>query len=280
MEIREKKNFGSIFILLSAIFFATGGVLIKSISWSSVSINGSRCVFAFLVMLVYMKCMGHKFVFNKTVLLGALANFGMCLTFVSANKLTTAANAIVLQFTMPAFIIIFLRIFWKQKADKSSIITVIVSFAGMLCFFYESLSTGGMIGNILAVVSGLLYAIVFLIKKMPNSDFESSVMISYVLSFLVCIPFMLKETDFGPANLLGITVLGLVQLGLSYICLTKGLSTVQPVAASLISMIEPVLNPIMVALVFKETIGPISFIGALIVLGSATVYNVLQAKKS
>jgi len=274
------KKSGVISILLSAICFAVGGVLIKSVNWGSFSINGGRCIFAFIVMLIYMKATKHKFVMNKEVILGALANFGMCLTFVAANKLTTAANAIVLQFTMPAFVIIFLMLFWKKKPEKIEIITVCISFLGMLCFFYESLSAGGMLGNIIAVISGALYAVVFLLKKIPGADFESSVLVSHVISVIVGLPFIIRETDFGYSNILWIALLGIVQLGAAYVFLTRGLSTVPPVAASLISMIEPILNPILVAIVCGEMIGPISLIGALIVLGSATVYNVVEAKKS
>lgn len=278
--MKKKVNLGVLYVVLSAICFATGGVLIKSVSWSSVCINGVRCLFALPMMLGFMKITRHKFVFNKAVLFGAVANLAMSLTFVSATKLTTAANAIVLQFTMPAFLIVFLLLFWKQKPDALQLITVFASFVGILFFFYESLSGGGMLGNILAVISGAFYAVVFLLKKIPDADFESSVVLSYIASFLICIPFLFRETDFGAGNLLGVLALGIVQIGCAYIFLTLGLSSVQPVAASLISMIEPVLNPIMVALVLGETIGWISLCGAVIVLGSATVYNVINARRS
>lgn len=268
------KKSGYLYIILSAIFFATGGLLIKMNTWSSLSINGVRSILAFFVLFLYLKKRRHKFIWNVQVLIGALANLGMSLFFVMANKLTTAANAIVLQFTMPIYIIFFLWIFWKQKPDKISVITVFCSFVGICFFFMEKLTPTGFAGNILALLSGVLYAFVFLIKKIPNADFESSALVSFLLSTVIAIPSFLQETDFGTLNWISIFLLGIVQMGLSYICLAKGLDFVPPLAASLISMIEPVLNPVLVAVVYHEMIPVTGFIGCIIVLGSATLYNV------
>ena len=273
-------NKGTVFVLLSAIFFATGGLLIKLNTWSSYSINGVRCLFAFMVMAVYMKVIHHKFVVNLPVLFTAVANYGMALTFVMANKMTTAANAIVLQFTMPIFIILMLWVFWKKKPDRAAVAACLVSFFGILCFFYESLSAGGMAGNLMAVFSGFLYAIVFVSKKIKGSDFESSVLISFLNSFFSAIPSIVKEPEIMGMNLFLCMLLGVCQMGLAFICLAKGLETVQPVTASLISMIEPILNPILVALVCGEKIGIIALIGAVIVLGSALFYNIHDARST
>jgi len=269
---------GYLFILLSAVFFALGGVLIKTNTWSPMTINGFRGIVAFFIILIDMKLRNHKFVLNKQVIFGALANFTMSSLFVIANKMTTAANAIVLQFTMPIFIIIFLWIFWKQRPEKISVITIAVSFMGMIFFFMGQLSMTGMIGNVVAILSGLFYAVVLLIKKIPNSDFESSVLISFAICFIVGIPFYINEASYPVSNYVLVVALGVFQLGCAYICLNRGLNTVPPIAASLISMIEPVLNPILVAIFYKEFIGYHEIIGSLIVLGAAIVYNIVSIK--
>lgn len=271
-------NKGYLFVLLSALCFATGGILIKINSWSSMTINGIRCIFALMVFYPYFKSVGHQFKINKTIILGAIANTGMCVTFVTANKMTTAANAIVLQFTLPIYIILLLWIFWKKKPDRVSVLTASLSFIGILCFFFDHLSMTGMIGNILALVSGFLYAIVFLIKKMPNADFESSAVLSFAINFVIGLPFFLREGSYSATNIVSVILLGIVQIGLAYVFLAKGLDTVPPMAASLISMAEPVINPILVAVFFHETIGWISLIGAVIVLGSATYYSLYTSK--
>ncbi|MCR5272684.1 MAG: DMT family transporter [Lachnospiraceae bacterium] len=273
----SEKSKGYIYILLSAVCFSLGGILIKLNSWSGISISGARCLFSFLVMLIYLKAINHKIVFNKQVLLGAVVNAGMSTVFVIANKLTAAANVIILQFTMPIYIVLFLWIFWKQKPKKEAVLTCIAAFIGILFFFCESISAGGMLGNILAIVSGILYAIVFLIKKIPGSDFESSALFSFLLSFVIALPFIANETDYSCVNIVTIILLGVVQIGLAYIFLGLGLDYVPPVGAALLSMIEPVLNPVIVAIFYGETIGTMGLIGALIVIASGTVYNVITA---
>lgn len=278
-QVVKKQKQGYIFIILSAVFFSIGGLLIKMNTWHSVSISGVRGIFAFLVVAFYMRMKKHRFVLNWPVVGGALANFGMGITFVMANKLTTAANAIVLQFTLPIYLILFLWIFWKKKPDRNSCITVLVAMVGICFFFSEKLSISGMWGNVLALCSGMLYAVVFLIKRIPKADFESSALISFGLSIVVAIPFLVKETNYGVMNWVTIILLGVVQFGMAYVCLSEGLDVVPPVAASLISMVEPILNPILVAFFYGEYIGTSEMIGAVIVLGAATFYNVIEAKK-
>ena len=264
---------GFIYTALSAVCFATGGLLIKLNTWSSMSINGMRSFFAFFIFLLYMKLTKHQFKFNWKVLLGVVANSMMGITFIMANKMTTAANAIVLQFTLPIYIMLLAWIFLKKKPDKVSVISGMISLVGIMFFFFESLSLGGMTGNVLALVSGFFYAIVFLIKQIPDSDFESSAIISFVLNFVIGIPFILQETDWGIMNMSTGVLQGVVQIGLAYIFLNVALDKVPPVGASLISMIEPILNPVLVAIFYGEKIGKISFVGAIIVLASALFYN-------
>ena len=264
---------GFIYTALSAVCFATGGLLIKLNTWSSMSINGMRSFFAFFIFLLYMTLTKHQFKFNWKVLLGVVANSMMGITFIMANKMTTAANAIVLQFTLPIYIMLLAWIFQKKKPDKVSVISGMISLVGIMFFFFESLSLGGMTGNVLALVSGFFYAIVFMIKQIPDSDFESSAIISFVLNFVIGIPFILQETDWGIMNMSTGVLQGVVQIGLAYIFLNVALDKVPPVGASLISMIEPILNPVLVAIFYGEKIGKISFVGAIIVLASALFYN-------
>lgn len=278
MNTRRMKNPGTYYIFASAVFFSLAGVLIKMISWSSLSINGMRNLFAFIIMAIYIKKKHHKLVINKVVLMGAVCNLFMNLTFAMATKLTSAANAIVLQFTEPIFLILFLWFFWKHKPDKKAVISCILVFGGILCFFFDKISLSGQIGNLLAILSGALYAFVFLIKKMKNSDFESSILISQLTSVLVFMPWYFTEAEYPLKNFILVAVLGIVQMGLAYVLLAKGLEMVSPVAASLTSTIEPILNPIWVAIFYGEFISPVAIIGAVIVILSSTTYNVLSAK--
>ena len=277
-QLDKSSLLGTIYVLLSAICFSTGGVLIKSIPWNSFSISLARSVLSLIVIILYQKSQGRKFVFNKMVLFGAMCNCIMAVTFVMATKMTTAANAIVLQFTEPVFLILIVWLVYKQKPKKDAVLTCLLVLLGIVCFFFESLSAGGMAGNLLAILSGFSYAGVFLIKKFPGGDFESSLIVSHVISILIGSPFFMKETVFTPTVWVYVVALGIVQFGLSYIFLSKGLDRVSPVTASLTSTIEPILNPVLVAIFCGETIGSLSIVGAVLVIGSATVYNLKQAR--
>jgi drug/metabolite transporter (DMT)-like permease len=278
MNSKTNRNPGNLYIIISAVCFSLAGILMKLIPWSSLTINGVRNIFAFFVMFIYLKKIHHKFVINKVVILGTVFNLFMNLTFAMATKMTSAANAIVLQFTEPIFLILLLMVLWKQKPDKKAVVTSVLVFIGILCFFFDKLSADGQAGNILAIVSGILYAFVFLIKKMKNADFESSILISQFVSFIIFMPWYFKETDYAPINFLLVIILGVVQMGLGYVFLAKGLEKVTPVAASLTSTLEPILNPIWVAVFYGEMIHSIAIIGAFIVLVSSTYYNVISAK--
>lgn len=270
---------GTLYVLLSAICFSTGGVLIKLIPWSSVSIQGIRSIFSTAVIGGYLLFHHRKFVCNKAVVFGAVCNTVMAFSFVAATKLTSAANAIVLQFTEPVFVILLLWLLYKKKPGKDAILACVIVFSGILCFFFESLSSGGLLGDFLAVLSGFSYALVMLMKKFPEADFESSLLLSNLFSVVVGIPAYVKETEFSMEIWFFMVLLGVIQFGVSYIFLSKGLDKVSPVAASLTSTIEPILNPLLVAVFCGETVGRTAFLGALLVVGGATVYNLRQAAK-
>lgn len=269
---------GLAYVLISAVCFSLAGVLIKVIPWNPISINGARCIFAIIPMYLYLRATGRRFHVNKQIIGGAVLDFAMLETFVIANKLTTAANAIVLQFTEPIWVILLAWIIFRSRPRRSAVVASFVVIAGIACFFYDSLNAGGMLGNVLAIVSGVAYAGVFLLKESPKCDFECAAILGFAACFVVGIPFYPQETLFTPEILVTIVVLGVVQLGFAYFFLSKGLDVVSPVTASLISTIEPLLNPILVAIVVGETIGPISIFGAVLVIGAATAYNVYAAR--
>lgn len=269
---------GLAYVLISALCFSLAGVLIKIVPWNPVSINGARCIFAIIPMYLYLRATGRRFHVNKQIIGGAALDFAMLETFVIANKLTTAANAIVLQFTEPVWVILLAWIIFRSRPRASAVAASIVVIAGIVCFFLDSLSAGGVLGNILAIVSGLAYAGVFLLKESPKCDFECAAILGFAACFVVGIPFYAQETVFSLDILLAIMALGIAQLGLAYFFLSKGLDVVSPVTASLTSTIEPLLNPILVAIVVGETIGPASIFGAVLVIGAATAYNVYAAR--
>lgn len=275
---RGSRAIGYVYVLISAICFALAGVLIKVIDWNALSISGARSFFAAVVLYVYLRAQGKHLVLNGPTATGALINFVMLQTFVVANKMTTAANAIVLQFTMPVWLILIMWVFMHERPRRAAIGACVVIIVGIACFFFDDLSPDGLVGNVLAVVSGMAYAGVFLLKRMPGCDFESAAILSFLACAVCGVPTLLQETVFTVPTIVAVVLLGVVQVGFAYLFLSKGLDLVSPVAAALLSTIEPILNPIIVAFVIGEMIGPLSFVGAVLVIGGATIYNVYDAR--
>jgi len=195
-----------------------------------------------------------------------------------ANKMTTAANTIVLQFTAPIFVMLFSALFFRRKPTKLDVGACAVVFGGIVFFFVDSLSMGGGLGNMLALISGVSYAGVFMLNDMPNGDAISSVFWGDVISAVTGLPFLLRETDFSLTPVVSLLVLGVFQVAVAYILLTIGLKTTPSVTASLVSGIEPVLNPILVAVFYGETMGGMALVGAAIVICGVVGYNVLRQR--
>lgn len=269
---------GTLYVFLSAALYSIGGLCIKFINWNGVAINGARTAIALVVIGLYLMVTKHKLKLNRWVVLGALAVCGTNTLYAVANKLTTAANTIVLQFTAPIFVIVLSMLFFRKRPKRLDVLACVLVLGGVLLFFVESLSTGGMLGNALALLSGVTYAGVFMLGDLPDGDPISSVFWGDVLSAVIGLPFVLTQPRLDPKGIIALVVLGVFQVALAYILLTEGLKTTPPVTASLVSGIEPVLNPVLVAVFYHETIGPLSLVGAVIVVGSIVLYNILLAR--
>ena len=272
--MEERK--GLLCVFCAAVLYSIGGLCIKVIPWNGMSINGARTAIALVVIGGYLLAARHPLRFNRWILVGALCVFGTNALFSLANKLTTAANAIVLQFTAPIFVILASALFWRKRPQKLDVAACVVVLGGVLFFFADSLSQGGGLGNVLALISGISYAGVFLMNELPDGDGISSVFWGDVLSAATGLPFLLQEEPLSPTALGSLLVLGVFQVALAYILMMNGLKTTPPVTASLVSGIEPVLNPILVALFYHEGIGPFALAGAVIVVAGVVGYNVLR----
>ena len=275
---RRQERIGLVCIFMSAVLFSIGGLFIKNVPWSSFAVNGGRSLISTIMIGVYIIVTKHKLRFNFPIFVGAISSAATSTLYAFANKLTTAANAIVLQFTAPVFIILLMWMIFGEKPKKLDIITCILVFSGIACFFIDSLSAGGMLGNLLAVISGVSYAGVFMMNSSKKADPLSSVFFGHMTCALMGAPFILFEDTFTVSAVGSVIILGIFQLGTAYLLLSYGIKFVTPVAASLISGIEPILNPVWVAIFNGEMISPLSLVGAVIVIASIVSYNVIKAK--
>ncbi len=270
---------GTLFVFLAAVLYSIGGLCIKVIPWNGLSINSARNIVALVVVGGYIALSRHGLRLNRWIALGALSVCGTNVLYSVANKLTTAANTIVLQFTAPIFVILLGMVFWKKRPEKLDLIACGLVLAGVVCFFVDSLEMGGMLGNVLALLSGLTYAGVFLLNDLPDADPICSVFWGDALSVIIGFPFLLRETEFTALAITSVVILGAFQVGVAYVLMCIGLKTTPAVTASLISGIEPVLNPVLVALFYREQVGPMAMVGAVIVILSVVGYNVVKGRK-
>jgi drug/metabolite transporter (DMT)-like permease len=277
-NLKQSKLYGPLMMLGAAVLFATGGLLCKINPWSAFSINCWRNIIGGLLIGAYLIATHHKLRFNFTILMGAICMFGVTTLFVLANKMTTAANAIVLQYTAPVWIVVLMAIFFHVKPSRLDIGAICVVFVGILCFFLESLSTsGGLAGNLIAVAAGLFYAVVFLLNSFPKGDALSSMFYGQFFGGLLLLPFGLQETNLSLLPVTSVVLMGLFQVGLAYILFNLGTEKTPPVTASLIAGVEPILNPILVAIFWGESIGPVSLLGAAIVILGILGYQIKKA---
>ncbi|MBR4163046.1 MAG: EamA family transporter, partial [Solobacterium sp.] len=241
------------------------------------AINGARNLIACIVIGIYLLVIKHKLKMNPTVLLGAVSMAGVTTMYAIANKLTTAGNTIILQYTAPVWIMVMMYLFFHQKPNKTGIISIVIVFAGILCFFFEGLSTGKWLGDLVALLSGVFYAGVFMLNSFEKGDALSSVFFGQLLCGIFLTPLVRYETDFSASVLLSVFFLGAVQVGLAYIFFTTGTKIMDPLTASIINALEPILNPVLVAIFYGERLGKLSLIGAAVVLLGILYYNIKEA---
>ena len=268
---------GTSMMLAASLCFSTGGLLMKIIPWNPLAINGARNLIACIVIGIYILATHHRLKFNRTVLVGAISMAGVTTLYSIANKLTTAGNTIILQYTAPIWIVILMFIIFGQKPSKTALVSILIVFAGILCFFFEGLSTGKWLGDLLALLSGIFYAGVFMLNSFEEGDALSSVFFGQLACGVLLFPLVLRETVFTAPVLLSVFALGAVQVGLAYIFFTTGTKYTDPVTASIINALEPILNPILVAVFYGEMLGRLSLVGAAIVLCGILYYNIMQS---
>ena len=265
---------------ICACMWSLGGIFIKLVSWSSFLIAGGRSILAALVMYIFMRYSKVKINVCKYSIGAAICLCGVLVCFVTANKLTTAANAIVLQYTAPIFILIISILFLHHKIHKKEVFTVLVTTIGIVFFFFDELSPGNIAGNLLAILAGLFLAVMFMLIGFGGGEDDSirlsSILFGHILTALVGVPVgILGTASYEPREFIFIVILGVVQLGIPYVLYALASRDCSPLACSLIGMIEPILNPVWVLIFAGEMPGFYALIGGIIVIAAVTVWCII-----
>nr|AGO88029.1 DUF6 transmembrane protein [uncultured bacterium 122006-I05] len=273
-----KSSLPYLMLVITALLWSTGGFLVKGIQWHPVAITGMRSLIAAAVILIAIR--KPKLTWSLPQLGGAVCYAGTVILYVIANKLTTAANAVLLMYTAPIYVIIFGPWFLKEKASRRDWLAVGAVMVGIVIFFMDKLSPEGFLGNMLAVLSGVSFAwmTLFLRKQKRGSPVES-VFLGNLLAAVIGLPFFLREELPEINGILMLIALGTFQLGFSYVLYTKAIQKVRAFEAVLITMLEPVLNPVWVFLLLGEVPGNWALAGGTIVMATVVLHGLAASRK-
>jgi drug/metabolite transporter (DMT)-like permease len=269
MDSVSERRKALVYLMLAAVLWSTSGVLVKMLDMQPVAILAGRSLFSGLVFLVYLRRIPTKF--TRWKILAAAGSILTQFLFVTSTKLTTAANAIFLQYTAPVYVVLLAFWFLREKPSRTDWLSMLVIFAGMFLFFGDKLSTDGFYGNILAVLSGVTSAVMVVsFRAQKDGAPAESALIASLFMAIFGFPSLIKET-WTVTNWLIIAYLGLFQIGLAFVFFTIGIKHIPALEANLVGTLEPVLNPVWVFLFLGERMGIYALLGGLVVLGGVAL---------
>jgi len=254
-------------LVLAALCWSLGGLLIKAIDWPPLAIAGGRGVLAAVFLLLTNRRL--KFTFSRLQVFAAFAYAGCTVFFVLANKFTTAANAILLQYTAPVWIALLGAWFLGEPTTRRDWTIVAVVFAGMTLFFADGLALSGMLGNIFGILSGVCFAAMTIsLRRQKAGSPVESIILGNLIAFVIGVPFMIGVPLPSPVGLGALAALGVIQLGCSYWLYARAIRHVTALEAVIIPVFEPILNPVWVFLVRGEQPARWALLGGIIVIGA------------
>ena len=277
---RDLRN-AALFVAGAAILWSTGGLFIKLAPMPAIAVACGRSLVAAVFYLIVLRPNLRAARFST-----ALAYAGCIVTFVTATRLTTAANAIFLQYTGPAYVLLLSPLILKEAFRRIDGVCVLLSLAGMSLFFVGKVEAGQALGNGLGIVSGVFFALTVVFLRRDSRKGGDTALPSTALGNLIAaavtLPFALQALpQMTSARCAGVLLyLGIVQLGVAYVLFIRGVRKVPAAEASLISMLEPVLNPVWVLLGTGERPGPWALMGGAIVIAAVVVRTLAPAERA
>ncbi len=268
----------ALLVALAGVVWSFAGVLGKFAPWNAFSLAGLR---AFMAM-IFFGLMRRDFRPVNTLpnWLGGVGAIATGVLFMLANKLTSAANAIVLQYAMTAVVIAVEALFFRVRPKKIDIAAACTVMIGVVLCFWQGLGKGSLLGDTLALLSAFTYSLVFLAARMPGIDVKGYVYQGNLLGclLLLAMPFDPGVASGGVTGWLVAIAMG-VCLTLGYLCFVRGMEMgISATVAAVVSNVEPVLNPTWVFLVLGENPGALTMVGALVVLGAVTAYSIINMR--
>ncbi len=276
----SNKSAGILAMASTAFLWSIAGLFIKVIDWNPIAIAGMRSLIASIVILIYLKRPAIHLSFPQIA--AAIANAATMLLFVSANKTTTAANAIILQYIAPVSTALIGALLLKERTRIEHLAAIPVVAAGMIIMFFDELGGGRFFGNVLAVMSAITFGFYFVFMRMQKDGSPlESILLSHWLTAGICviISLFLPLPQVTAKSLIAIAVLGIVQIGFSSILFAFAIKRISAVSAILIAVIEPVFNPMWVFFAIGEAPGANALIGGGIIVLAVTIASVINAHR-
>ncbi len=268
---------------MAALLWSTGGLFIKATSLNAYELSFGRSLLAALTVAFFTRREG--FGLNAVAVLASLLYTALLLLFVIATKLTTAANAIFLQYTAPVYVLLLEPIFYKERFRPRDLLTVVVCLAGMSLFFVGKLRPEDVSGNLAALCSGLCFAFYFLLLRHPRAqrvNRASSVIYGNLLVVVITAPFGLAALkEIGARDAGSVVFLGVFQIGVAYTLFTLGMARgVRSLDASIVCYIEPLLNPVWVFLVLGERPSGWALVGGAVIIAAVVAHTIQSARSA
>jgi drug/metabolite transporter (DMT)-like permease len=271
-----------LFVFVAALLWSTGGLFIKWTTISALQVTFWRSLLALITVAFFTRRQGWRI--NRITVVTSLLYAVLLVLFVVATKMTTAANAIFLQYTAPIYIMIFEPLLFKERFQRSDLITVLICMGGMSLFFVGQLDTKDLVGNLVALCSGLCMGFYFLLLRHPKSqevNRAASVIYGNLLLVILTLPFGWASLSVM-TNWDAITVgyLGVVQIGVAYTLFTLGMARgVRSLDAGIVGYIEPVLNPVWVFLFIGERPSSWALLGGAIIILAVVAHTLRNTRR-
>lgn len=260
----------------AALLWSVGGVLIKGISWHPLALVSARSMIA--VVLLWLVVRRPQFDWSLPQIGAAVANAATVLLYVPAVKMTTAANAILLQYTAPLWVALFGAWFLKEKPSWLDGVSLVIALGGLVLFFKDGIVGQSSWGDLLAVLSGVTLAwMTILIRHQKTGRPLESILLGNLLAALIGLPWVLREPLPNPQAWIVILIMGIFQHGLPHMLYCWAIKHVTALEAILVVTLEPVLNPIWVAFFIGERPEGWALLGGIMVLLAVTLRGVMLA---
>ncbi len=276
----REMNLGIWAMAATAFLWSIAGLFIKVIDWNPFAIAAARSLVASLVVLAWLR--RPKIHWSLPQVGAALAQAATMLLFVAANKTTTAANAILLQYIGPVFTAIIGARLLKERARWEHWAAFAFVAVGMVLLFMDKLGGGRLLGNVLGLLSGLTFSFCYVFLRMQKdaSPLESMLLAHWftaaiglaVTLFLPCPVFTWKALG-------AVAVLGVLQVGVAAVLFAYAIKRIPAVFANLVAVIEPVFNPVWVFLALGERPGINAVIGGAIIIAAVTGASMISARR-